>query len=855
MKFIAVISVLILVLVLFSSTNAIDEGSLKDVDKIIYYAVPHSHTDAGWYWTYEYYYGLAKRILGSVTNHLHNNPSHKFTWSDHSFFRKWFNEEIRGKSDKEIKVRELIRSGQLDLINGGLVQHDEASSHIKEVYTNFEEGLKFLYDEFGIRPDKYWQLDPFGFSSYTPEILKSLGIDKVVINRMSDAYKNVLRENQDLDFIWQGDGDEEIYTHVLPGHYGTDLAFYYDKRWGASFKCPIPLDEKCAKKLVEESIHQGLKVHNRTGYVMQLLGNDFFFTDAEYSFKYIDGMKEGLEKHGPKYLHGKPVEFRYATLTEYMNDATGANWPIGKYHGDFFVYTQYKESSYDHHWGGYFTSRPLFKWMVRDSLSRERNLHSILATLNFASQTNVANMDNAKLKNTYSTLLAAKEFNPVFLHHDAITGTHGIAVNTDYKRKIQKNHDIMDDATKLLFQSLKTGESITNDKLELIFYNPSLYTRNQILNVSLTNEHWSFSDSSKFKAEIMDSYKLNTDKFEQDKGEFILWIEISIPPLSYTKTVLQSHSTKADCESTSTCISKVETQHLDAPEIDLKLANDFTEVELNKNALEIKSVKNIKEGNKVDINEQLFKYDGKDTQSCIYLFKPKKAAVSISLSNQKYIKYNGKLVSGLQVYGHDADFHFEKAVFLKKNCGALHIVTRNYIILKHDIELTFRYEGFNDNQFYSGNSMAFVHRDYMNLETAIKRNVTRSSCKSEDDTLGLNTYPMVDGFIAQSKSHSYVGFANSQSCASNLISPTSFEFLVARSVMNINGDKGLPERLFEKFMTHFKYTVWVNKNSTQFYDSKNVYVGKYLYIISNRSNDRPNTCTQEHRPSFGSPRY
>jgi hypothetical protein len=216
-----------------------------------------------------------------VTQWLIDHPHTRFTWSDHSFFRKWYTENIKGKGDKETKIRKLIETGQLDLINGGLVQHDEAGSHVKEAYTNYEEGLKFLFDEFGIRPDAVWQLDPFGFSSATPEILKSLGIDKVIINRMSDAYKNVLRENQDLDFIWQGDGDEEIWTHTLQGHYGTDLKFYYDRRWGTNYKCPNPLNSTCVKYLVEESIHQGLKVYNRTGYVFQMLGNDFWFQDAK----------------------------------------------------------------------------------------------------------------------------------------------------------------------------------------------------------------------------------------------------------------------------------------------------------------------------------------------------------------------------------------------------------------------------------------------------------------------------------------------------------------------------------------------------------------------------------------------
>ena len=62
------------------------EGKFADVDEIIIYAIPHSHTDAGWYWTYDSYFRTASQILSSLLDHLTTNPAHKFTWSDLSFF-------------------------------------------------------------------------------------------------------------------------------------------------------------------------------------------------------------------------------------------------------------------------------------------------------------------------------------------------------------------------------------------------------------------------------------------------------------------------------------------------------------------------------------------------------------------------------------------------------------------------------------------------------------------------------------------------------------------------------------------------------------------------------------------------
>jgi len=113
------------------------------------------------------------------------------------------------------------------------VQNDEATPRAKDILMNFEEGMRFCLKEFGVRPQVGWQLDPFGFSSATPEILKAVGINRLVINRIPEAHKEVMRKNQDLEFVWQGDGEEEIYVHTLHGMYGIDYNFKMDQRWYA----------------------------------------------------------------------------------------------------------------------------------------------------------------------------------------------------------------------------------------------------------------------------------------------------------------------------------------------------------------------------------------------------------------------------------------------------------------------------------------------------------------------------------------------------------------------------------------------------------------------------------------------
>ena len=831
-----VFSILALLLFTLPHWGAIVEGDIKNIDKIVFYAVPHSHTDAGWYWTYDYYSQLASGILDSVTSYLETHPDKRFTWSDISFFQKWYFSSVKNNTKKLSVVRTLVNNGQLDLINGGLVQNDEACPLAKEIYTNYEEGMRFLTEEFGIRPTILWQLDPFGHSSATPEILKSIGINQIVLNRMSDAYKNNLIKNQDLSFIWTGDGDEEIKATVLHSHYGPDINLYFDRRWYANNPCPNPLNERWVNLLISESISKGLKVHGKTGYVLQLLGNDFFYSNAQYSFEYLDGMKSSLESMGPRILNVTNVEWKYSTLSEYFNDMAKVNYTIGKYHGDFFVYTQYKPStSYDHYWGGYFTSRPMFKWMVRNIMTRERNLNSFMGMLNFIQKVEPSAINNHSFSSAFQDLLSVREYNPVFLHHDAITGTHGVSVNIDYNRSIQENNSKLDKFIGQIKSVVNSTQALADNTTQFLFYNPSFYTRNEIYNVTVSTPNIGFVSYPKEKGEVHDSYRLNQLSFNKD-DTYTLYIEVSVPPLSHLSIEIVEYSSAASWRDSGKWVKHIIPEISSSSNSKVSLKNSEISVELNENALEIEKIELIKDSTAIFINEALYKYNAMRTMSWIYTFKPTDNASPITLGSKAFYKYSGDLVTAIQITGQDSDVNYERMVILKKNDPAVHIISQNFIKLQHDIELAFRYSSTDIDSMYTGDSLSFINRKYIDFQTAKVRNLTRDETSSDSQILGLNSYPMVDGFIASYKTGLNIGFVNSQTWNANLVSPTSFEFIVSRSVMNVNQDKGLPERLYEKSQTHFNFIIFAKKNQEEFYHMKNKYVDQMndsLLLIKN----------------------
>lgn len=58
--------------------------------------------------------------------------------------------------------------------------------------------MRFLKQEFNITPHVAWQLDPFGYSSVTPNVFSQYGYDTLFITRVSTHIKKDLREKGDL---------------------------------------------------------------------------------------------------------------------------------------------------------------------------------------------------------------------------------------------------------------------------------------------------------------------------------------------------------------------------------------------------------------------------------------------------------------------------------------------------------------------------------------------------------------------------------------------------------------------------------------------------------------------------------
>lgn len=58
----------------------------------------------------------------------------------------------------QARVKALVKSGQLNFLNGGWAMHDEAGTHYVNMIEQTQRGHEFLMDAFAYAPTIGWQV-------------------------------------------------------------------------------------------------------------------------------------------------------------------------------------------------------------------------------------------------------------------------------------------------------------------------------------------------------------------------------------------------------------------------------------------------------------------------------------------------------------------------------------------------------------------------------------------------------------------------------------------------------------------------------------------------------------------------
>ncbi|KAI1290183.1 Alpha-mannosidase 2 [Halotydeus destructor] len=190
-------------------------------NKLKVIVVPHSHNDPGWTKTFEQYFeDQTVHILDNLITKMSANPAMKFIWAETSYLDLWW-QSLKSEDDKNI-FRRLIKTGQLEIVTGGWVMNDEANCHYSAIINQLVEGHEWIRINLGdqIKPKNSWSIDPFGLSPTMAFILKKMGFESMLIQRVHYSIKKYLAKNQFLEFQWRQQFEvapvNDILCHMMP---------------------------------------------------------------------------------------------------------------------------------------------------------------------------------------------------------------------------------------------------------------------------------------------------------------------------------------------------------------------------------------------------------------------------------------------------------------------------------------------------------------------------------------------------------------------------------------------------------------------------------------------------------------
>ncbi|XP_020106647.1 probable alpha-mannosidase At5g13980 isoform X2 [Ananas comosus] len=395
-------------------------------DKLNVHIVAHSHDDVGWLKTVDQYYvgsnnsiqgACVQNVLDSLVPALLKDKNRKFIYVEQAFFQRWWRQQ--SNAIQQI-VKELVSSGQLELINGGMCMHDEAAVHYIDMIDQTTLGHQFIKQEFNQTPRIGWQIDPFGHSAVQAYLLGAeVGFDALYFSRIDYQDRAKRKDLKTLEIVWRGSrslgSSADIFTGIFPQNYEPPPGDFYFEVNDVSpvIQDDVLLFDYNVEERVNDFVAAAVSQANitRLNHVMFTMGTDFKYQYAESWFRQLDKFIHYVNKDGR-------VNALYSTPSIYTDAKHAANesWPIKT--DDFFPYADDQNS----YWTGYFTSRPALKGYVRMMSA----YYLAARQLEFLKGRNRSGFTTGSLADA----LALAQ------HHDAVSGTEKQHVANDYAKRL-----------------------------------------------------------------------------------------------------------------------------------------------------------------------------------------------------------------------------------------------------------------------------------------------------------------------------------------------------------------------------------------------------------------------------------
>jgi len=516
-------------------------------DLLTVHIIPHSHCDPGWLNTFEgYYVSEVKTVLDAVLRELQGSghEHRRFVWSEISFFNRWY-ESL--PSESKTAFQGLVSRGQIEFVNGGWVQNDEANPDPVSMIAQMTTGHEYIQKNFGVSPRIAWQIDPFGHSSVTPSLWSLMGFEALVINRIHHSVKDAFKQSRQMEFHWRGADvgqKADMFTHVLHTHYSAPQGFDWEE--GA-----MGVEAHNVQHRAHElsNIMHARAGAFRTRHLLVPFGDDFKFKAADRQFGNMDKIIAYVNSNPSAYR----MRIQYSTLSDYFSAVAAANVPFPVIQGDFFPYADNEDS----YWTGYYTTRPLLKAKSRKLAHILRACEALLVLVRSSPHSN-KDSEQQQLplefwEKQFRAVEQARMETSLFLHHDAITGTSRTNVVADYQQRMDQAAEQLSQIMARMVEHLVTREPFpapqlspdslvfappedgTNDAWHpVVYFNSLAWVRREVMSVRVASRNTRIYDSTGVEVACqIDAHwrDLGQNELAPLQSEFLVSFIVEVPAL------------------------------------------------------------------------------------------------------------------------------------------------------------------------------------------------------------------------------------------------------------------------------------------------------------------------------------
>jgi alpha-mannosidase len=158
-------------------------------------------------------------MFETVLTSLLDSTDRTLACSDVGSFVRWWQHL---HPETQAVVRELVRSGRWEFVNGGLVESDEAASYYVEMLDQMTLGMRFLRNELGVTPKVAWGSKGSGYSA-TEATLKAMGGFQGIFHDMSSDKQalHALHAKRAAEYVWRSSQAFGPSSNIFVAQYDT----------------------------------------------------------------------------------------------------------------------------------------------------------------------------------------------------------------------------------------------------------------------------------------------------------------------------------------------------------------------------------------------------------------------------------------------------------------------------------------------------------------------------------------------------------------------------------------------------------------------------------------------------------